>query len=300
MRSSNASLLALATTVLILAGCDALSGKGAQSGMTVKNPIATVNNYKVSPEMMDVYAEARTRQKFSELPAEQQQEILDEALKLVAIAEDARAKGLNKDPEIAARIELQTMNVLAQSRIGDLVENASITDAALQAAYEQEYVTEPKQEYKARHILVKSEEEAQGIIKELDGGADFAELAKAKSIGPSASKGGDLGWFARDAMVKPFADAVASMESGQYSKTPVQTQFGYHVILSEGSRVAPPPTFDSVKETLRGEAQQKVVEDYIDSTRKAAKVNILIDMKTPTAVSPEPADDEPAVDETGE
>lgn len=268
--------LAVVTSVIVLTiGCEAGSGSSPE----VKNPVATVNEYKVSPAIMDVYAEARTRQKFNELSVDQKSEVLEEALKLIAIAEDAKAKGLDKTPEIAARIELQAMNVLAQARIGELVENAELDEAALQAAFEEQYVSNPKTEFKARHILVESEEEAQALIAELEGGADFAELAQSKSIGPSAANGGDLGWFARDAMVKPFADAVADMESGQFSKTPVQTQFGYHVILSEGTRIAPPPSFDSVKESLRGAAQQKLVENYIESTREAARVNVLIDIE---------------------
>lgn len=275
MRIFSANTTALAMVVSLLAGCNAGSDRGLPD---VKNPVATVNSYKVSPEIMDVYAEARTRQKFEALAPEQKQEVLDEALKLIAIAEDARAKGLHKDPEVSARIELQAMNVLAQTRIGELVENASLDEAALQEAYQQQYVDAPKKEFKARHILVATEEEAAGVIEELEGGADFAELAKSKSIGPSAENGGDLGWFARDAMVKPFADAVATMESGAFSKVPVQTQFGFHVILSEGSRMAPPPAFESVQESLKASAQQKLVESYIESTRAAANVRVLADM----------------------
>lgn len=276
MRIFSDKTAALAAGVLLLSGCEGMSG---QAGPAVENPVATVNSYKVSPEIMDVYAEARTRQKFKDLPAAQKKEVLDEALKLIAIAEDARSKGLHQSPEVAARIELQAMNVLAQARIGELVDNATLDDAALQAAYQEQYVSEPKKEFKASHILLKTEEEAQEVIKELEGGADFAELAKSKSIGPSAANGGDLGWFARDAMVKPFADAVATMESGKYSELPVQTQFGYHVILSEGTRMAPPPAFESVQESLRAAAQQKLVENYIENTRGAAEVSILVDME---------------------
>ncbi len=270
---------ALPAILLLAAGCEAGTGAQGGSNLKVDDPVAMVGQYKVAPEIMDLYAEARTRQKFEALPAAQKQEILEEALKLIAIAEDARAAGMHKDPEVAARIELQTMNALAQARIGRLVEEASIDEQRLRSAYETQYVTEPKTEYKARHILVKTEDEAKGVISELEGGADFAALATEKSVGPSAKSGGDLGWFARDAMVKPFADAVAGMESGQFSKVPVQTQFGYHVILSEGTRTAPPPAFESVQESLRATVQQDLVEDFIENTRAAADVRVLVDLE---------------------
>lgn len=290
-------LLGAATVaaLLVAAGCEA--GMGQQSGAALKvdNPVATVNQYKVAPEILDLYAEARTRQKFEALPAAQKREILEEALKLIAIAESARSAGLHEDPEVAARIELQALNALAQARIGKLVEEASIGDQQLRSAYEAQYVTEPKTEYKARHILVKTEEEAQGIIAELEGGADFATLATEKSVGPSAKNGGDLGWFGRDAMVKPFADAVAGMESGQFSKAPVETQFGFHVILSEGTRTAPPPAFESVQETLRASVQQDLIENFIESTRAGANVNILVDLDEDET----PADDSAANPEDG-
>lgn len=279
MRTSLLSATGMIAGLLIVAGCEAGSGQQSSNNLRVDNPVAMVGNYKVAPEIMDIYAEARTRQKFESLPAAQKQEVLEEALKLITIAEEARASGMHKDPEVAARIELQSMNVLAQARIGKLVEDATIDEASLKAAYDKQYVNEPKTEYKARHILVKSEEEALGLIAELEGGADFAALASEKSVGPSASSGGDLGWFARDAMVKPFADAVVEMETGQFSKTPVQTQFGYHVILAEGSRAATPPAFESVQESLRATAQQDLVEDFIESTRAAADIRILIDME---------------------
>ena len=279
MRAFETMRSALPVILLVAAGCEAGTGTGGGGNLKVDEPVAMVGQYKVAPEIMDLYAEARTRQKFAALPAAQKKEILEEALKLIAIAEDARAAGMHNDPEVAARIELQSMNALAQARIGKLVEEASIDEQSLRSAYETQYVTEPKTEYKARHILVKTEEEAQGIIAELEGGADFATLATEKSVGPSAKSGGDLGWFARDAMVKPFADAVAEMESGQFSSTPVQTQFGFHVILSEGTRTAPPPAFESVQESLRASVQQDLVEGFIENTRAAADVRILVDLE---------------------
>ena len=286
----SAAILVPATAALIgLAGCDQMGTPGSGAGLDVKDPVATVNGYKVAPELIDLYSEARTRNTFDNLDAAQKEEVLNEALDLIAIAVDARSRGLAKDPLVAARTELQSLNVLAQASITGFVSENAIGDEQLMAAYNEQHVASPKQEYKARHILLKTEEEALGVIKELDAGADFAELAKEKSIGPSAGNGGDLGWFSRDAMVKPFGDAVAVMDAGSYGKAPVQTQFGYHVILSEGSRTAPPPDFESVKETLRASAQQTLVQSFIESTRAKADVKILIDMGTEDAPDAETA-----------
>ncbi len=296
MRKIFSRHLAIAASLMFLGACDQLSGQSQHGGIKVTNPVAVVNGYKVAPEILDIYSEARTRQKFEALSQQQKQEVLDEAIKLIAISTEARSRKLHKEPEIAARIELQSMNVLAQARIGKLVEEAEIDDARLQAAYEAQYVTSPKKEYKARHILVKTEEEARGIISELEGGADFAKLAEEKSIGPSAGNGGDLGWFARDAMVKPFADAVATMEAGQFSKSPVQTQFGYHVILAEGSRESAPPDFESVRESLRSSVQQDIVEEFIENTSNAADIRILIDLQPESAAE---ADAEAAANSGG-
>ena len=288
MRFFPTILLAATAAVFALAGCNPIGSPVGSAGLEVENPAATVNGYKVAPELIDLYAEARTRNSFASLDPAQKQEVFDEALDLIAIAVDARARGLAKDPVVAARIELQSLNVQAQASITRFVADNEVGNEQLMAAYTEQYVAQPKQEYKAQHILLKTEEEALAVIKELEGGADFGELAKQKSIGPSAGNGGDLGWFSRDAMVKPFGDAVAGMEAGSFSKTPVQTQFGFHVIRADGSRTAPPPDFESVKETLKAGAQQTLVQNFIESTREKANVQVLIDLTASDEAEPAP------------
>ncbi len=287
MRTFAITLLMGTASLFLLAACEQAGSPGTQAGLDVRNPAATVNGYKVAPGLINMYAQARTRSDFADLDAEGKKEVMDEALDLIAIAVDARSRGLDKDPEVATRVELQSLNVLAQASITRFVTENQISEEQLRADYQEQYVDKPKQEYKARHILLKTEEDALAVIKELEGGADFAELAKEKSTGPSASNGGDLGWFSRDAMVKPFGDAVAGMEVGSFGKTPVQTQFGFHVILSEGSRVAPPPDFESVKAGLTTGAQQALVQNFIESTRDKADVRVLIDFGEDAADSQE-------------
>ena len=130
-------------------------------------------------------------------------------------------------------------------------------------------------EYKARHILTTTETEAQAVIAQLNKGANFATLAKEKSIDTSsAQNGGELGWFSPDQMVKPFADAVEKLKKGSYTQTPVHTQYGWHVILLQDVRAVQPPPFDEVKDQVRGIMQNRIIGEYIDGLRKKAKIQI--------------------------
>ncbi len=129
----------------------------------------------------------------------------------------------------------------------------------------------PPQQFKARHILVATQGEAVDLISQLDGGADFQELAKEKSTGQSGPNGGDLDWFSPDQMVAPFSAAVSTLENGTYTSAPVQTQFGWHVILREDSRETQPPTFESVRDAINQQVQQKKFEAHLADLRAARK-----------------------------
>ncbi|MDD3519580.1 MAG: peptidylprolyl isomerase, partial [Chromatiales bacterium] len=115
---------------------------------------------------------------------------------------------------------------------------------------------------------------AKAAIEALNGGADFAELAKEKSTGPSAPKGGDLGWFVADSMVPPFAQALKALEVGKYTTAPVQTQFGWHVILLEETRPLEPPPFEAVKDQVRQQMLQKSLQDYLEGLKTEAKIEL--------------------------
>lgn len=149
---------------------------------------------------------------------------------------------------------------------------AAVSDAAVQAAYEARYAgVEPDTEYNASHILVETEDEAKALIVELEGGADFAELAKAKSTGPSGPNGGALGWFGKGMMVPAFEAAVVEMEVGTVS-APVETQFGWHVVKLNESRPVDAPALDSVRADLEAELQQSAVQETIASLTAAVEI----------------------------
>ncbi len=151
-----------------------------------------------------------------------------------------------------------------------------VTDEALKDQYEAFLEANPPQpEVSARHILLKEEAEAKAAIVALDGGADFAELARERSTGPSGPNGGDLGFFTKEQMVPEFAEVAFAMEPGSHSEEPVQTQFGWHVIKVEARRDSQPPAFEEMADQLRDEASRAAVTEVLSGLREAAAVEIV-------------------------
>ena len=182
--------------------------------------------------------------------------------------------GLDKTPEFQRRIEFLRERTL-HSALVEADVAGKITDAEIRARYDQEVAnTPPVNEVHARHILVKTKEEAVDIIKQLDGGAKFEDIAKAKSSDGSAAQGGDLGWFGPGQMVPEFEKAVFALEVGAYTKEPVQTQFGWHVIKVEDKRTQQPPAFDKVKDQVRSVLLREKYFALVKSVRAGAKVEI--------------------------
>lgn len=212
----------------------------------------------------------------AQLPAEYQQvpdemlydAVLDQLIKQSAVAESI-AGHLSKGAELA--LENERRAFLAGEALSKLAA-AAITDAAIQDAYEAAYTAaEPTIEFNAAHILVATEDEAKALVEDLEGGADFAQLAREKSTGPSGPNGGDLGWFAPGMMVKPFEDAVLALEAGQIS-APVQTQFGWHVIKLNETRIKSAPPLEQVRDELVNQIQREAIETAMNELTEAAEV----------------------------
>ena len=184
------------------------------------------------------------------------------------ITTQERAKEIANDPRVVAQAELQYRGLLAQAVAADFLANNTATDEEIFEEYTNQLELQPPKQYKARHILVETQSDAVAIIAELDGGADFEELAKTRSTGPTGPSGGDLGWFSPERMVEPFSNAVIALEDGSYSEEPVQTQFGWHVILREESRDNEPPTLESVRDTIKQRVEQTKLQRYIESLRQ--------------------------------
>lgn len=222
------------------------------------------------------------------------EKLVEELIQRELLVQDATQKQLDKSPELVAQLEAAKKALLTQADLQNFIKANPVTDAEIKAEYDSKVAAEKGTEYKARHILVKTETEAKKLITELDKGADFAKLANKNSLDAKESQnGGDLGWFSAAQMVAPFSEAVAALEKGKYTKEPVKTQFGFHVILKEDSRPVTPPPLEAVKEQLTPFLQRKKVQEMIETLRKQAKVEILVPLtdETPKA---ETAPAEPA------
>ncbi|MBA4782894.1 MAG: peptidylprolyl isomerase [Rhizobiales bacterium] len=212
------------------------------------------------------------------VPLESRREALIEIMiNMLVLAKQARKDKLDVTPEYQRILALLEARALRNLYVRKVI-HPQVTDALSQERYVELLARfEPQNQIRARHILMKTKEEAEAIIKELDAGKDFAELAKEKSGGPSAENGGDLGFFTGDQMVPAFQDAASKLEAGKYSKEPVETQFGWHVIKVEEIRKEPAPTYEEaqaqIQEQLFGEAFQK----KIDELRKQAKINVVVE-----------------------
>lgn len=201
-------------------------------------------------------------------------QVMNQLINTVLVAQAGTASNLQDNPQVAAAIQMATMQVLAEVQINNYLASQPVTDEELKAAYDEKFGPDKLTEFKARHILVKDEQEAKDLIKALDEGKDFAELAKEKSLDPSKSNGGDLGWIGRGQVVESFGDAMSTQEKGKHSTTPVQTQFGWHIILVEESRPQVPPKMEDVKQQFLTMIQQQRLSAYIEGLRKTAKIEV--------------------------
>jgi len=255
------------------AGDDTKAAAGAGAEAKKATVVATVNGDKLSSELFDTFVQAVTAGNTQEPPTDEQKaQMLDQLINMTLAAQAASKEGLEKDPKVVARLELLRTQILAEAASEKYVKAHPISDSELQAEYDAQVAGMPK-EYKARHILVEKKETADSIIRELQAGGDFSKLATAESKDPgSAKNGGDLGWFSAQTMVKPFADAVAALEKGKYTETPVQSEFGFHVILLDDVRSAEAPAFDQVKPQVEMFVQRKKLQEYLDSLRKTANI----------------------------
>jgi peptidyl-prolyl cis-trans isomerase C len=205
--------------------------------------------------------------------AERQAAVRDELVNREILAQAAAKRGLDRNPDIAAQMDMARQAVLVRALFEEEVKKSPITDAQLQQQYEQFKGSMGTNEYKVRHILVDKEDEAKGIIAELNKGGDFAKLAKDKSKDPgSKDNGGDLDWGPPGRYVKPFADSVTSLGKGGTTAAPVKTDFGYHVIRVDDVRPLTVPPFAELKEQFRQRAQQAQIQKMVADLRQRAKV----------------------------
>lgn len=254
-----------ATAFLALPG-----GAVAEGHVSADTVVATVNGTEITLGHMIVLKQ-RLPQQYAELPPEVLFDgILDQLVQQTLLGENV--------DELSTQAQLTLDNEERALRAAEELQAivaAATSDEALEAAYTEMFgAAEPEPEYNASHILVETEEEAAMLVEELDGGADFAELAMEKSTGPSGPRGGELGWFGKGAMVAPFEEAVVSMEEGAVS-APVQTQFGWHVIKLNETRIKDAPPLEEVRGQLEAGIRNSAVESAIEDLTEAAEITRL-------------------------
>jgi peptidyl-prolyl cis-trans isomerase C len=181
---------------------------------------------------------------------------------------------LEKNKDIAFNLQVSRQEVLINAAMQKVLLQNPITEADIKKEYDQTVAKSSGKEFKARHILVGTEKEAKEIIELLNKGANFEKLATEKSTGPSNKKGGDLGWFPGGQMVPEFSKAIEKMKKGTYSKEPVKTRFGWHIIKLENERTSAPPEFKQVKDRIKVHLQNRILSEYVSKLRKTSTVKV--------------------------
>lgn len=256
------TILAAGATCLALA-----MPAAAQDALNADTVLATVNGTEITLGHV-IALTSRLPERFQSLPdADLYEGVLDQLIQQAALSAgvDADAKS------VQLAIENETRALLATERLKDIQTNAQ-TEEAIEAAYKAQVDgQEPEQEWFASHILVETEEEAKAVIAELDGGADFAEVAKEKSTGPSGPNGGELGWASKGSFVPEFEAAMVALEDGAVSE-PVQTQFGWHVIRLNESRTKPVPPLVEMRAQLMQQLAEQAIQAEVARSREAAEI----------------------------
>ncbi|WP_336055477.1 peptidylprolyl isomerase [Nitratireductor sp. CH_MIT9313-5] len=236
--------------------------------------VATLNGEEIT-EADIAMAQQELGQQFAQLPEDQRRAAaLSAIIDVRVFANAAEEQGLDEDEEFKSRMEFLRQRALHSAYIENTVMN-EITDEAVRARYDKQISEmKPVEEVRARHILVETEEEAKEIIKQLDDGGDFAEIAKEKSKDGAAAEGGDLGYFTKGRMVPEFEEAAFGLEAGSYSKEPIKTQFGFHVIKVEDKRNQQPPAFEQVQNQFRSVVFRDLYVEQLAKLRGDANVEI--------------------------
>ncbi len=287
--------------ILLLAGLVGLASCQQNGAANLSEPsdnspaVATVNGNKITQNFFDQYIKAITGGKAtSDLSADQRNQALDNLIRAQVVGQQALKDGVDKVPETAALLELTRLNVLQQAVAEKYLKDKKPTEQELRAEYETQVGQLSKQEYHAKHILVATEPFAQKVIDSLAKGAKFEDVAKKESMDSSKDNGGDLGWFTPDKMVKPFSDAVLALKPGEYTKKPVQTQYGWHVIELVETRDLQPPTYDSVRQRLEQVVQAKKIKAYTDELERNAKIEKKLPEDKKADATAKPDDKKPA------
>lgn len=252
---------------LTVVGLVCVAPLNAQSGGTV----AKVNGVVIPQSRLDLVVKAATAQGQPD-SAEVRNALRENLITEEILAQEAIKKRLDRDPDVVTQIDLARQGILIRAYQADFMRNNPVSDSELRKEYESVKAQMGDKEYKARHILVETEQEAKDLVTVLKKGSAFDKLAGERSIDTgSKNNGGELGWSSAAVYVKPFADALTKLKKGETSQ-PVQSPFGWHVIRLDDVRNAVPPSFDEVKQNMQQRVLQRKFAAVVESLRKSAKV----------------------------
>lgn len=278
-------LLLLAAAVGVLGACTPKASAPADTSP----PVATVNGQPITRDLYEFYVKSVTGKASAELTPDIRGKLLDNIVRGEVLAQEAVKQGLDKSGDTAYILELSRLNVLGQA-IGDhYLKDKKPTDAELHTEYDAYVAAAPKAEYHARHILVATEPFAEKIVQRLGRGEKFEDLAKVESMDPSKSNGGDLSWIRPESVPPEFMKALESLKPGEYTKTPVQTSFGWHIVQLVETRPLAAQSYDQRKPRIEQEIERKKFKDYVDELMRTAQVNKLLDQGASGAAATAPA-----------
>jgi peptidyl-prolyl cis-trans isomerase C len=271
-RLTAVSIVTLAS--LIAAGCSQQpASKSAAAPVTKEDNVAVVDGHAISRNTYNQYVKGVAGKPAEDLTAEQRTQLLDNLIRGEVVATNAEKTGLAAQDQTRAVMELSRLTVLQQASSESYLKDRKTSDEEVRAEYDIQVTNMPRTQYQASHILVATKEEADKVLAALGKGTSFAELARRSSTDSASSKnGGNLDWFTPESMTPAFADAVKALKKGETTKTPVQTQFGWHVIRLTNTREATPPPFDSVRERLVQIVEAKKFKAYTDDLMAKAKI----------------------------
>lgn len=234
-------------------------------------PVATVNGKDIPATRLDVIMKEQQSQGVQDSP-QLRNAIREELIRREVLSQAAASAGIDKKTEVQTQLDLARQAIMIRAYLQDYIAKNPVTDAEISAEYESVKPRLGGTEYKPRHILVETEGEAQKIIDRLRAGEDFAALAKGSKDPGSRERGGELGWSAADQYVQPFAEALTALKKGEYSKAPVKSDFGYHVIKLDDLRDIEPPKLDELKPQIREHLEQQRLEKHMMDLRAKATI----------------------------
>lgn len=232
---------------------------------------AVVNGKPIPSSRVDAVVKQATAQGEADSP-QLRQSIREQLITREVLMQEAGRRGIGEKAEVKNQIEMARQSIVIQALHEDYVQKNPIKDADMMAEYNRFKAETGDKEYFARHILVETQEQANDIIAKLKGGAKFEELSKVSKDPGSAAQGGALDWASPRSYVKPFSDAMVALKPGEITQTPVQSDFGYHVIKLEDVRATEFPPFEQVKPQLSNMLQQRKLAEFHKELLKKAKV----------------------------